>query len=115
MEFWVPWRGRGGLPECTGFGFHTRNLSTAAVSAWCLLISINPDPKLSTTRVSMNTAVMTEGHPSFTIPKRAILTKEDLDRFHNSEAYDKVLGFILRLNDSVRGQTLKTETTKSLV
>ncbi|KAJ3054942.1 Serine/threonine-protein phosphatase 2A activator 2 [Rhizophlyctis rosea] len=60
----------------------------------------------------MNTAAMAE---EFTTPKRAILTKEDLDRFHNSEAYDKILGFILRLNDSVKGQTLRTESSKSSV
>ncbi|KAJ3034781.1 Serine/threonine-protein phosphatase 2A activator 2 [Rhizophlyctis rosea] len=51
----------------------------------------------------------------FTTPKRAILTKEDLERFQTSDAYDKILGFILRLNDSVRGKKLTTETTKSAV
>ncbi|CAG8676800.1 2243_t:CDS:2 [Cetraspora pellucida] len=52
----------------------------------------------------MNTASST-----FMIPKRQILTKDDLDKFQESQAYEEYASFIVRLNDSVKGLKLTTE------
>ncbi|KAG9306712.1 hypothetical protein G9A89_004259 [Geosiphon pyriformis] len=45
----------------------------------------------------------------FTIPTKKILTKEDLQRFQESSAYNEYLGFIERLNSSVQGLMLSSD------
>ncbi|KAJ3289929.1 Serine/threonine-protein phosphatase 2A activator 2 [Borealophlyctis nickersoniae] len=52
---------------------------------------------------------------SFRVPTRAILSKEDLDRFQTSDAHGLILGFIERLNTAVRGKTLRAEAYHSPV
>jgi len=46
---------------------------------------------------------------TFMVPKRQILTKDDLEKFLESDAYNDFIGFIERLNNSVKGLTLSTE------
>ncbi|CAG8552068.1 2741_t:CDS:2 [Funneliformis caledonium] len=46
---------------------------------------------------------------TFIVPKRQILTKEDLEKFHDSDAFNEFIGFIERLNNSVKGLSLTTE------
>ncbi|CAI2189807.1 11024_t:CDS:2, partial [Funneliformis geosporum] len=46
---------------------------------------------------------------TFIVPKRQILTKEDLEKFHESDAFNDFIGFIERLNNSVKGLSLITE------
>ncbi|OMH84322.1 hypothetical protein AX774_g2153 [Zancudomyces culisetae] len=38
------------------------------------------------------------------IPRRKILTKEDLDEFQKSKTFEELVGFIKKLNESVVGQ-----------
>ncbi|CAG8475567.1 8876_t:CDS:2 [Paraglomus brasilianum] len=45
----------------------------------------------------------------FRIPRKEILTRDDLAKFHESEAYEEFLNFIVRLNNSVKGLPLSTE------
>jgi len=45
----------------------------------------------------------------FRIPRKEILTKDDLAKFHESEAYEEFLNFIVKLNNSVKGLPLSTE------
>ncbi|RHZ72688.1 hypothetical protein Glove_241g58 [Diversispora epigaea] len=52
---------------------------------------------------------------NFVIPKREILTKEDLERFQESQSYSDFFSFIERLNESVKGQKLSTECVLSLI
>ncbi|KAJ1921360.1 Serine/threonine-protein phosphatase 2A activator 2 [Mycoemilia scoparia] len=43
---------------------------------------------------------------TFAIPKKEILTKEDLDKFSTSPAFEEIIGFIRDLSSSVEGQKL---------
>ncbi|CAG8558933.1 2904_t:CDS:2 [Dentiscutata erythropus] len=52
---------------------------------------------------------MNSASSTFRIPKRQILTKDDLDKFQESQAYEEYTSFIMRLNDSVKGLKLTTE------
>ncbi|CAG8711830.1 12668_t:CDS:2, partial [Cetraspora pellucida] len=52
---------------------------------------------------------MNAASSTFIIPKRKILTKDDLDKFQESQAYEEYASFIVRLNDSVKGLKLTTE------
>lgn len=52
-------------------------------------------------------------HPTCAIPKRSILTKEDLCRFESSEAFLKFTSFLEALNAAVIGKTLQTKTNPS--
>jgi serine/threonine-protein phosphatase 2A activator len=46
---------------------------------------------------------------TFMIPNRQILTKDDLEKFRESDAYNDFTGFVERLNNSVIGLPLSTE------
>lgn len=46
---------------------------------------------------------------TFMVPKRQILTKDDLEKFRESDAYNDFVGFTERLNNSVKGLSLSTE------
>ncbi|CAB4397211.1 unnamed protein product [Rhizophagus irregularis] len=46
---------------------------------------------------------------TFMVPKRQILTKDDLEKFRESDAYNDYVGFTERLNNSVKGLSLSTE------
>lgn len=46
---------------------------------------------------------------SFTVPQKRILTKEDLEEFQSSDAYNDFMGFIERLNESVKGLKIDSE------
>ncbi|KAJ1549806.1 hypothetical protein HK096_010335, partial [Nowakowskiella sp. JEL0078] len=50
---------------------------------------------------------------NYKVPTRAILTTEDLARFQTSDAYNDLLGFISRLNESVRNKTLRADVESS--
>ncbi|KAG0232650.1 Serine/threonine-protein phosphatase 2A activator 2 [Actinomortierella wolfii] len=52
-----------------------------------------------------DTEAVMEERPKFvyTVPRREILTKEDLERFHASDAYQKIFDFLGELNESVVG------------
>ncbi|KAI9202325.1 uncharacterized protein BJ171DRAFT_514718 [Polychytrium aggregatum] len=52
---------------------------------------------------------------SFRVPTRAILTKEDLERFQASETHREFVDFILRLNEASKGRTLRQEYHQSQV
>ncbi|CAG8594610.1 29333_t:CDS:2 [Gigaspora margarita] len=52
---------------------------------------------------------MNSASSTFKIPKRQILTKDDLDKFQESQAYEEYTSFVIRLNDSVKGLKLTTE------
>ncbi|RIB08558.1 Phosphotyrosyl phosphatase activator [Gigaspora rosea] len=52
---------------------------------------------------------MNSASSTFKIPKRQILTKDDLDKFQESQAYEEYTSFVMRLNDSVKGLKLTTE------
>jgi Phosphotyrosyl phosphate activator (PTPA) protein len=52
---------------------------------------------------------------SFTVPQKRILTKEDLEEFQSSDAYIDFLGFIERLNESVKGLKIDSEIEVSTV
>jgi serine/threonine-protein phosphatase 2A activator len=47
------------------------------------------------------------------VPARAILSRDDLERFQTSAAKDQYLGFIIRLNDAVKNIPLTFPTQKS--
>ncbi|KAF9162715.1 Serine/threonine-protein phosphatase 2A activator 2 [Actinomortierella ambigua] len=59
------------------------------------------------TKQQNNTQEAPEERPKFvyTVPKREILTKEDLERFHASDAYKKIFDFLDELNEAVVGVT----------
>lgn len=38
----------------------------------------------------------------YVVPSKRIVSKEDLDEFLTSEAYEEYIGYIERLNDSVK-------------
>ncbi|KAH8550337.1 Phosphotyrosyl phosphatase activator [Umbelopsis sp. PMI_123] len=46
---------------------------------------------------------------SYTIPQKRILSKEDLEEFQSSDAYNDFIGFIERLNESVKGLKIDSE------
>lgn len=46
---------------------------------------------------------------SFTVPQKRILTKEDLEEFQSSDAYNDYVGFVERLNESVKGLKIDSE------
>jgi hypothetical protein len=46
---------------------------------------------------------------TFMVPKRQILTKDDLEKFLESDTYNDFISFIERLNNSVKGLPLSTE------
>jgi len=45
----------------------------------------------------------------FIIPRKQILTKEDLENFQKSKAYEEYMNFILDLNMAVRNVTSRAE------
>jgi serine/threonine-protein phosphatase 2A activator len=47
------------------------------------------------------------------IPKRSILTREDLEKFQESPAFHKFTVFLEKLSESVKGKTLRAPTQKS--
>ncbi|TPX63507.1 hypothetical protein SpCBS45565_g06566 [Spizellomyces sp. 'palustris'] len=49
------------------------------------------------------------------IPARAILTKEDLEKFQTSDTYTGIVQFIEKLSAAVRGKRLREETEKSQI
>lgn len=53
------------------------------------------------------------GETGFRIPSRAILTKDDLERFETSETHDALVQFIEKLSVAVRGKTLRVEVDNS--
>ncbi|GLH02311.1 Serine/threonine-protein phosphatase 2A activator [Gryllus bimaculatus] len=55
-----------------------------------------------------------ENHP-FIVPKRAVLTIEDMHVWEKSEAYADYLGFIMTLNDAVKGISTATKCSESEV
>ncbi|KAK7861802.1 hypothetical protein R5R35_000570 [Gryllus longicercus] len=55
-----------------------------------------------------------ENHP-FMVPKRAVLTIEDMHVWEKSEAYADYLGFIMTLNDAVKGISTATKCSESEV
>ncbi|KAJ7339552.1 Serine/threonine-protein phosphatase 2A activator [Desmophyllum pertusum] len=61
-----------------------------------------------------------EQAPVFVEPKREILTQGDLAKWEKSQAYSDFLGFILTLNDAVKGKTMSgdchvSEASKKLI
>ncbi|CAG8578237.1 9939_t:CDS:2 [Ambispora gerdemannii] len=59
--------------------------------------------------------VATDPSSSFTVPKRKILTKEDLQRFQESSAFQEYFAFIERLNESIKSLKLSTDCVVSQV
>ncbi|BES88587.1 phosphatase [Nesidiocoris tenuis] len=64
---------------------------------------------MSQSEGSLGAQTMNEGDPvsSYTIPQRAVFQMDDMARWQNSEAYYEYLGFILTINDSIKGQSCK--------
>ncbi|KAJ8326950.1 Serine/threonine-protein phosphatase 2A activator 2 [Batrachochytrium dendrobatidis] len=58
-------------------------------------------------------AAQPEDIPSDALPRRAILTKEDLERFQTSPACQDFINFLTDLNQSVRNITLSTAVAES--
>lgn len=52
---------------------------------------------------------------SFTVPQKRILTKEDLEEFQTSDSYTEFIGFVERLNESVKGLKIDSELKVSKV
>lgn len=55
------------------------------------------------------------GINSFVVPRREILTKDDLELFHGSETYASLFEFLERLNESVVGVVSTAECYQSEV
>nr|CAG8478672.1 11251_t:CDS:2 [Entrophospora candida] len=51
---------------------------------------------------------------NFIVPKRQILTKDDLEKFKESQAYEDYISFVIRLNDSVKGLKLNDDCVVSV-
>lgn len=51
----------------------------------------------------------------YTVPSKRIVSKEDLDEFLASEAYSEYIGYIIRLNESVKNLKIDTEVEISKV
>lgn len=45
----------------------------------------------------------------FQVPVKRIITKQDLEEFLQSDAYNSYIGFIVRLNDAVKDLKIDTE------
>lgn len=52
---------------------------------------------------------------SFSKPQKRIVTKEELEEFQHSTAYEDFIGYIERLNDSVKGCKIDSEMETSAV
>jgi hypothetical protein len=52
---------------------------------------------------------------SYTKPQKRILTKEELEEFQHSSAYEDFIGYIERLNESVKGIKIDSEVETSPV
>ncbi|CAH1763471.1 14472_t:CDS:2 [Entrophospora sp. SA101] len=51
---------------------------------------------------------------NFIVPKRQILTKDDLEKFKESQAHEDYISFVIRLNDSVKGLKLSDDCVVSV-
>lgn len=51
----------------------------------------------------------------YTVPIKRIVTKEDLDEFLTSDAYNEYIGYIERLNDSVKNCKIDSDVQVSKV
>jgi len=58
---------------------------------------------------------MSTNYSNFIVPKRQILSKDDLEKFKESQAYEDYISFIVRLNDSVKGLKLSDDCIVSAV
>jgi serine/threonine-protein phosphatase 2A activator len=51
----------------------------------------------------------------YVVPCKRIVSKEDLEEFLVSDAYNEYVGYILRLNDSVKDMKIDSEVNVSKV
>ena len=54
-----------------------------------------------------------ENSSSFSVPEKKINTDADVARFQISVAFDRIVGFIILLNESVKGKSCAAQDTKS--
>lgn len=96
---------------------HNKFLNSEKLGGCCRQITcLLPAPFHLSTQSCFNwPAVVLFCIMSFTVPQKRILTKEDLEEFQTSDSYTEFIGFVERLNESVKGLKIDSEIKVSKV